>query len=338
MPPKPLCVAALQFAATPFDLTRNLETARRLVRQAAAGGARLVVLPEMFNTGYVYTPRLGAFAETEQGLTLRVLRDLSAELGVCLAGSLLLRQGGQVYNTLALVQPGGRLHCYHKQHPFLWERCYFAPGQGPLVVETEFGRLGCLLGWDLAHPAAWDAYAGRVDLLVAASAPPRLHRAVLNFPLGRKVYLAQLLPGLLRQRDALDGLYQAGVAQRAVALGVPVAHAVLSGRFVTELPLARLSLLAAAGARPRYWPLLRQARLASLRATFYAATAIYSAAGAALAQVEGDEGLALAEVEFGAAGPAPATAAPPTPIPAAVRRFERLLRPFAARYYREHLI
>ncbi|MGH2524378.1 MAG: nitrilase-related carbon-nitrogen hydrolase, partial [Anaerolineales bacterium] len=71
-----LRAAALQFFATPFDLSRNLETAERLIRLAAGQGAQLIVLPELFNTGYVYTPRLITFAENEAGLTLRHLARL----------------------------------------------------------------------------------------------------------------------------------------------------------------------------------------------------------------------------------------------------------------------
>src|SRR5215510_9883877 len=77
-----LRASALQFSSTPFALSRNLESAERLIREAAAQGAQIVVLPELFNTGYVYTPRLFAAAETEDGATLRRLTSLSAELKV----------------------------------------------------------------------------------------------------------------------------------------------------------------------------------------------------------------------------------------------------------------
>jgi predicted amidohydrolase len=336
-----MLTAALQFSAVPFDLTRNLETARRLVRQAAENGAQLVVLPELFNTGYVYSSRLAAFAEDPRGVTLRVLGDLSAELGVHIAGSLLLRERGHVYDTLVVIPPGGRLITYRKQHPFLWERCYFEAGQSPCIAETELGRLGLMVCWDASHPSAWQAYAGRVDAVVIASAPPRLHRAVLNFPLGRKIYAAQLMPGLLRQREALDQLYLEEIGLNAARLAVPVVHAVMAGRFVTELPFPRLSFLAAAISRPRFWPLIAQAHLASLRATFYGGSAIFGPDGAVLARVESDEGIALAET--GAAGPsqrrARSEAAPPGLSGfAQLRLFERMLLPLASRYYQQHRV
>ena len=214
-------VAALQFFATPFDLTRNLETVERLVRAAVARGAHLVVLPELFNTGYVYTPRLFAFAETEDGLTLRHLARLSAELKVHIAGPLLLREGAHVHNVFALVAPDGKIHKYRKRHPFMWERCYFEAGHTPLIVDTELGRIGLMTCWDIAYRDVSEAYRGRVDMLLIASAPPRLHRAVLNFPLGKRVYLAELMPVLLRDREAIDRWYLEDVAARAAWLGAP---------------------------------------------------------------------------------------------------------------------
>ena len=321
-----MLLAATQFFATPFALDRNLETAARLARQAAENGAELVVLPALFNSGYAYTPRLTAAAETRQGQTWQWLGALSAELGVVVAGALLLREAGHVYNTLVVASPDGRLGTYRQRHVCLWERCYFEPGRAPSIVETSVGRLGLLAGWDAAYPAAWEAYAGQVDAVLVSSAAPRFHRAVLNFPLGRKVYLGQLVPGLVTRRDALDGLLAAPIAAQAARLGAPVAQAGMSGRFVTTLPFPRLSFWLAGLDQPRYWPLARQAHLASMRATFYGGSAVVGADGAVAARVEGEEGIALAEV---AAQPRTAgrRAAPPAPpeLPETVRLLGRVL-------------
>src|SRR5258708_10168799 len=288
--------AAVQLSATPFDRQRNLDAAGRLARQAVSQGAQLVVLPELFNTGYVFSPRLTQSAEAVDGPTVTWLRQQSAALGAHLAGTLLLRRAGQVHNVFVLAVPDGGLHTAAKRHPFLWERCYFEPGGAPAIAETALGRLGLLVGWDALHPASWAACAGRVDAVLMASAAARWHRSVLNFPGARKVYLAQLMPALLRERDALDQLYSTHLAACAAALGVPVVQAVMAGRFVTPIPLARFSLLCAAWRRPRYWPLARQAHLASLRATFYGGSAIYDGRGGVLAAAVGEEGGAMADL------------------------------------------
>jgi predicted amidohydrolase len=329
--------AAVQFAAVPFAGPANLATLEQLVRQAAAQGAQLVVLPELFNTGYAYSPRLTAAAEAPDGPTGRWLQALSAELGICLAGTLLVREGGrpqgQVVNSFVLATPQGARHHYAKRHPFLWEGCYFAAGRTPLIVETALGRLGLLVCWDITHKEAWAEYAGRVDAVLIASTPARFHRALLNFPAARKVHLAELDPGLLHRRHALDELYAGYVGQCAAALGVPVVHAVMAGRFVAALPFPRLSFLANAVRRPAYWAWARQAAQATLRATFYGTSAVYDAAGQALATVPTTEaGLALADVRLGQPPHAPQPV-PPAPVPPDLRLFERVLRPLARRAY-----
>jgi predicted amidohydrolase len=299
-----LRVCAVQMAATPLNVARNLETAERLVRQAAAAGAQLILLPELFNTGYIYHPRLKALAEETAGTTMGWLRALSDELRVHLAGSLLLRGAGRgpVHAALVLLEPSGPAHCHARRHVFAWEHFYFQPGQEWMAADTALGRIGLMAGWDMAHSEGWQAYAGNVDVLLLASAAPRLHRAVVNFPRGQKIYMAQLLPVLLRRRAELERLFAGGpagdTAARAAWLGAPVVHASLAGRFVSALPLARLTFLAASLARPRYWRLASRAHRATLRASFYACSTIYDARGTTLSQVSGGEGLALADVEI----------------------------------------
>jgi predicted amidohydrolase len=256
----------------------------------------------------------------------------SRALGVWLGGTVLLRASGGVYNTFVLAGPSGQLHQYAKRHPGLWEGCYFATGRAPVVAPTDAGDLGLMIGWDLTQPSAWASYGGQVEAVLAASAPPRLHRAVFNFPGGRKVYVAQLLPALLREREALDGLFSEYVGQCAAALGAPVIHAAMAGRFVAQLPLARLSWLGLAALQPRYWPLAAQARLATMRASFYGTTSIYAADGRAVASVGGEEGVALADVRPGGRAWPAQPIAPPR-VPGALRALEAGLRPFARASY-----
>ncbi|MEK7327701.1 MAG: carbon-nitrogen hydrolase family protein [Chloroflexota bacterium] len=354
--------AAVQFFATPFDLNRNLQTAERLVRQAASQGAQVAVLPELFNTGYVYNQRLPAAAEgadAGSAPTLRWLTALSTELNIIIGGTLLLREQtseapktgetSEVYNVFTLTEPGGKIHRYRKQHPFLWEHCYFEAGRAPVIANTALGRIGLMVCWDIAHERVWEQYRGKVDVMLIASSPPRFHRAVLNFPLGKKVYVAEMMPTLLRQREAIDRWYFEDVATRAAWLGSPVVHAVMAGRFVTEIPFPRLSFWLGAIMRPKLWPLARQAHLATLRATFYGTSAIFDAQGQTLARVEGEEGIAIADVvavridDFshppsGATNPTGALRGVATmnfiKIPAQLRMMEVLVRLWAKRRYR----
>jgi predicted amidohydrolase len=323
-------LAATQFFATPFDRHHNLQTAERLIRSAVAYGAKVVVLPELFNTGYVFSRQSFAAAEPTNGETLRWMGTLSAQLKTHIAGSLLLRDDDRVFNAFVLVGPDGKAHRYLKQHPFLWERCYFEPGRGPTIVETEIGRIGLMVCWDIAHRRVWESYRGKVDMILVASSPPRFHRAVLNFPEGRKIYLAEMMPALLAQREAIDRWYAEDLAARATWLGVPVVHSVMAGRFVAEIPFPRLSFFGGAITQPKLWRWAAQAHRASLRATFYGTSAVFDSHGMLQARVEVEEGIAVAEAT-------PPSGGGPEPkgfnVPLQMRVLEMLLRPVAANYY-----
>ncbi|MGH2522418.1 MAG: hypothetical protein ACRDH2_07930, partial [Anaerolineales bacterium] len=116
-------------------------------------------------------------------------------------------------------------------------------------------------------------------------------------------------------------------------LGAPVVHAAMAGRFVAQVPFPRLSFLAAALTQPKFWPLATQAHLASLRATFYGTSAIFSAQGETLARAEEEEAAAIAGVVLvnsaGREGPAPALK-----VPFQLRWLERLLLPLASLWHR----
>lgn len=304
-------VAAVQFFATPIDTTRNWQTTERLVRQAARLSPQLVALPELFNTGYVYSPRLPSVACNETDITLARLLRLSRELNLLVVGAIPFAEHGRLFIAAVLTTPQGETFIYKKQRPLLWERRYFSAGHGAMIARTALGRVGFLVGWDAGIGDLWQAYRGHIDLLVVCSAAPRLHRAVLNYPLGKKLYLAEVAPSFLHQRDALDTLFESRLSHIAATLNTPVVYSAMAGRFVSAMPRARLGLLAATAGQPKHWRTAMQTHLASMRGTFYGDSAVYDSQGAKLSAVESEEGIAIAPVhpsQVNVAGP------PPTPV------------------------
>jgi predicted amidohydrolase len=295
-----LKVAAVQFFATPFAPERNLQTAERLVREAAGNGAQIVGLPELFNIGYVYTPRLRSVAEAEDGPTTQWLKRLSDELQVAVGGVILqtseVAQTAKTSAVFVLVEPSDKIHRHRKQHLFLWEHCFIEGSRDGRVVETRFGRLGLVIGWEAAYQSTWEALRGKVDLVLVSSAVPRWHRAVLNFPEAKKVYTADLVPDVLAARAEIDDWFLGGLGRAAAFVGCPVMSSGMSGRFVSALPLARLSFGLMSVGRAKYAGWAHAAGRATVRATFYGNSTVFGSGGKVEASVTGEAGWAMAEI------------------------------------------
>jgi N-carbamoylputrescine amidase len=135
-----------------------------LIRDAAAQGAQIICLQELFLTPYFCTrqdPDLFDLAEPVPGPTTERLQPLAEELGVVLIASLFEKRGpGLYHNTTAVIDADGRyLGKYRKMHipqdPGFEEKFYFTPGDlGYRAWDTKFGRIGVLICWDQWYPEA----------------------------------------------------------------------------------------------------------------------------------------------------------------------------------------
>lgn len=158
-----LTVAATQMACGQ-DRRENLERAESLVREAAAAGARIVLLQELFETPYFckdQRPELfGLAAPAEMHPTIERMCRLAAELEVVLPVSFFERARNVHYNSLALVDADGTvLGIYRKSHipdgPGYQEKFYFSPGDtGFKAWRTRYGVVGAAICWDQWFPEA----------------------------------------------------------------------------------------------------------------------------------------------------------------------------------------
>jgi predicted amidohydrolase len=304
-------VAAVQMRAAPGRVGANLALAGDLVAEAARAGARLVVLPELFNTGYTYGANLSCLTETPGGPTCTWLREAASRHGVYLAGSLLLRKrtarSGRedVYNTLALMAPNGREWEYDKLCPWGWERALFRAGAVPVVADTGLGRLGLMICWDVAHPALFRAYAGKVQLLVVSSCPPALERMEICFPGSERLALADVSRAARAMCDRAHAFVDGDLRAQAAWLGVPLVSAMQHGRFTSGVPRPVASLALLLLLNPRLWPLARHLSGASIAAPYNEHTLVADGAGRVLARAGAADGLALAGVVLPGACPRP---------------------------------
>lgn len=169
-PAQTLCVAAIQQTCQ-NNKDASLARSEQLVRQAAADGARLVVLQELHATRYFcQTEDTSVFdlAEPVPGPTTRRLSALARELDIVLVGSVFERRMNGVYHNTAVVfeRDGEMAGLYRKMHipddPGFYEKFYFTPGDacfndgrsGFSPIQTSAGRLGVLVCWDQWYPEA----------------------------------------------------------------------------------------------------------------------------------------------------------------------------------------
>jgi N-carbamoylputrescine amidase len=173
--------AALIQQSCTDDKTANLAKTSEMIRQAAAGGASLVVLQELHAGPYFCQqedPALFDQAETIPGETSQAIAALARQLGLVIVSSIFERRAAGLYHNTAVVfeRDGSIAGSYRKMHipddPGFYEKFYFTPGDlGFNPIKTSLGNLGVLVCWDQWYPEAARlmALAG-ADLLIYPTA------------------------------------------------------------------------------------------------------------------------------------------------------------------------
>ena len=313
--PRTIKVATVQMDAMPAPVSERLERAEGIVLQAAQAGAQLVVLPELFNTGYAYTEENYKLAEPVDGATSAWMKGTSARLGIHLAGAFLLLDHGDIYDTMLLFSPSGQIWRYDKNYPWAWERAYFRGRRGMTVAQTELGDLGLLICWDLGHRALWKQYAGKADMIVIASCPPDVQSGSYSFPNGEKIDFNDVGP-VSSMKDVGSSFFGEMVNQQAKWLGIPVVNSGASGCVQTHIPKAKALVRMLCLFTPRLLKLLPKAEHLQMSCEMISSCKVVDAGGSILAQrlpTDG-EGFALSEVTLADSKPGPTGPQPHPPL------------------------
>ncbi|MBK8975966.1 MAG: carbon-nitrogen family hydrolase [Planctomycetes bacterium] len=144
--------ACIQFDVERGDVDRNERRAESRIREAAAAGAHLVVLPEMWTTSFLETysdALLQRSAEAEERL-----KTVARELDLLAVGSAPHAGAGGIENRAQLIDRGEVLGTYAKIHLFSpnLEHRHHVAGSTPLIVDTRFGRIGVVICYDIRFP------------------------------------------------------------------------------------------------------------------------------------------------------------------------------------------
>ena len=177
-----LQLALIQTTLVWQDAGANREHFARLLEQAR--GADLIVLPEMFSTGFSMDS--AALAEPEDGPTSRWLSQQAQDLNAVVCGSLIIQVAdGSYRNRLLWARPDGSLAHYDKRHLFRMagEHKHYSAGEQQVVLELKGWRVRPLICYDLRFPV-WSRDAGGTDLLLYTA----------NWPAARRHHWNRLLP------------------------------------------------------------------------------------------------------------------------------------------------
>jgi predicted amidohydrolase len=176
------------------DKAANLARLAPQIEAAAATGAHLVVLAEMFSTGF--SMRTDVTAEPEGGESSQFLVAQAAAHGVWVCGSCpeVAPEGGPPYNTLVLAGPDGTVHRYRKIHRFTYggEDRAFSAGTTRVTVDVDGLRVSLFVCYDLRFADDWWACAPDTDVYVC----------VANWPDARRHHWQALLRGRAIENQA----------------------------------------------------------------------------------------------------------------------------------------
>ena len=220
-------VAAVQHDVVWADPAANFARLAPMLEGAARAGARLVVLTEMYSTGFVMDA--ASVAEPVDGPSTQFLSEQARRLDVWVCGSLpeLPRGQDRPFNRLVLAAPDGSLHRYAKIHPFTYagEQEHYAAGDARVVVDVEGLRVGLFVCYDLRFADEFWALAPDVDAYVVPA----------NWPEARREHWRALLVARAIENQAYvigvnrvgtgDGLTYAGDSRIVDPLGRILAEA-----------------------------------------------------------------------------------------------------------------
>lgn len=173
-----LRLALVQAPVIRFDTEKNLANFDRLLAQVH--DVDLVLLPEMFNTGFSLDS--AEQAEAVDGLSTQWLQQQAARLNAVVCGTLTIKAGeGDYRNRLVWARPDGSIEYYDKRHLFRMggEHERFKPGNRRLLLELKGWRIRPLVCYDLRFPV-WSRDAEHTDLLLYLASWPEVRRTAWN--------------------------------------------------------------------------------------------------------------------------------------------------------------
>ncbi len=158
---------SLKISLIQFDIAwqKKEENLSLLTEKIKKLDTQVIVLPEMFNTGFNILPH--NLAENSDGITFRWMKNIAAETGSAICGSIIWQEKQKFYNRFIFMQPNGNWAYYDKRHSFSMaeENKYFSPGNTRVVINYNGWKIKPLICYDLRFPV-WARNTEDYDLLI----------------------------------------------------------------------------------------------------------------------------------------------------------------------------
>ncbi|WP_269620402.1 amidohydrolase [Zhongshania sp. BJYM1] len=215
-------IAALQSTLYWQDRDANLAYFSDLIKNI--GAADVVVLPEMFTTGFSMAPE--HIAEPANGPTLHWLRDMAQQHHIAICGSVAVQENDKYFNRFYWVSPEGESH-YDKHHLFRMagEHKHYAAGMERKIVEYQGVRICLQVCYDLRFPV-YCRNRNDYDLLIfVANWPEARRHAWSSLLTARAIENQSYVIGVNRVGEDGNGIHYSGDSVILDYLGQPMAHA-----------------------------------------------------------------------------------------------------------------
>jgi predicted amidohydrolase len=178
-------IALAQISCQQADKAENLTKIKRIAAKAKKQGAELVIFPELSLTGYVVRDEIYELAERIPGPSTEIMEDVAKKNQIHLVfgmPEISDKTEATLHNSAVLIGPEGFIGKYHKMylptHSIFEERRYFRPGYQTAVFDTELGKLGLMICYDIYFPEVTRLTRLKgAELIVCISASPGVRRS-----------------------------------------------------------------------------------------------------------------------------------------------------------------
>jgi omega-amidase len=188
----------------------------------------IVVLPEMFSTGFSMKPT--KLAEQMDGVTVTWMKKIAAAKKIVLTGSVIIEEDGNYYNRLLWVLPDGNLGFYDKRHRFAFagENAEYTPGNKRLIAQVKGWKINLQVCYDLRFPVWARQHSNESPeydvLLYVANWPERRAHAWKTLLTARAIENQCYVVGVNRVGDDGNGIAHSGDSMVIDALGTTLYH------------------------------------------------------------------------------------------------------------------